>query len=204
MATRTERPGPLSVPGSSAGRPARRVTDSDRRAAQGQGHDVKRRRCFRCCRVLAAGGRPGGPGPGLPGRRTGRIWRRRTQWLAGSVARDQRGFILTGPDLPTGTGGRRWHHARRPLPLETSLPGVFAADDVRHGSVKRVASAVGEGAATVPLIHRFLHTAAAAAAKAAAGRQHPPTGQHIRGRGSAGSPVTVPAPTAQRDRHPTG
>ena len=96
----------------------------------------------------------------------------RTQWLAGSVARDQRGFILTGPDLPTGTGGRRWHPARRPLPLETSLPGVFAAGDVRHGSVKRVASAVGEGAATIPLVHRYLQTMAAA--KAAAGQQHPP------------------------------
>jgi thioredoxin reductase (NADPH) len=96
----------------------------------------------------------------------------RTQWLAGTVARDQRGFILTGPDLPAGTGGRRWHPARWPLPLETSLPGVFAAGDVRRGSVKRVASAVGEGAATIPLVHRYLHTAAAA--KAAAGQQHPP------------------------------
>jgi len=96
----------------------------------------------------------------------------RTQWLAGTVARDQRGFILTGPDLPAGTGGRRWHPARRPLPLETSLPGVFAAGDVRRGSVKRVASAVGEGAATIPLVHRFLRTTAAA--KAATGRQHPP------------------------------
>ena len=96
----------------------------------------------------------------------------RTQWLADTVARDQRGFILTGPDLPADTGGRRWHPARRPLPLETSLPGVFAAGDVRRGSVKRVASAVGEGAATIPLVHRFLR--ATAAAKAAAGRQHPP------------------------------
>jgi thioredoxin reductase (NADPH) len=95
----------------------------------------------------------------------------RTQWLAGTVARDQRGFVLTGPDLPAGTGGRRWHPARRPLPLETSLPGVFAAGDVRRGSVKRVASAVGEGAATIPLVHRFLR--ATATAKAAAGRQHP-------------------------------
>jgi thioredoxin reductase (NADPH) len=96
----------------------------------------------------------------------------RTQWLAGTVERDQRGFILTGPDLPAGTGGRRWHPARRPLPLETSLPGVFAAGDVRRGSVKRVASAVGEGAATIPLVHRFLR--ATAAGKGAAGRQHPP------------------------------
>jgi len=90
----------------------------------------------------------------------------RTQWLGEAVARDQWGFILTGPDLPAGTGGRRWHPARRPLPLETSLPGVFAAGDVRRGSVKRVASAVGEGAATIPLVHRHL-------ARAAASRQTP-------------------------------
>jgi thioredoxin reductase len=89
----------------------------------------------------------------------------RTQWLGGSVARDRRGFILTGPDLPAGT---RWPPGRPPLPLETSLPGVFAAGDVRRGSVNRVASAVGEGAATIPLVHRHLRTTAAA--PAAAGR----------------------------------
>jgi thioredoxin reductase (NADPH) len=87
----------------------------------------------------------------------------RTQWLGDAVARDQRGFILTGPDLPAGTG-RRWRPARPPLPLETSLPGVFAAGDVRRGSVKRVASAVGEGAVTIPLVHRYLQTMAAASA----------------------------------------
>jgi thioredoxin reductase len=86
----------------------------------------------------------------------------RTQWLGEAIARDQQGFILTGPDLPTGTGGRHWHPAHRPLPLETSLPGVFAAGDVRHGSVKRVASAVGEGAAAIPLVHRYLRTTAVA------------------------------------------
>jgi thioredoxin reductase (NADPH) len=86
----------------------------------------------------------------------------RTQWLGEAIARDQQGFILTGPDLPAGTGGRNWHPARRPLPLETSLSGVFAAGDVRHGSVKRVASAVGEGAATIPLVHTYLRTTAAA------------------------------------------
>jgi thioredoxin reductase (NADPH) len=91
----------------------------------------------------------------------------RTEWLAGTVARDRRGFIRTGPDLPAGAGGRRGHPARRPLPLETSLPGVFAAGDVRRGSVKRVASAVGEGAAAIPLVHRYLR------ATAAAGGQHP-------------------------------
>ena len=92
----------------------------------------------------------------------------RTQWLGDSVARDRRGFILTGPDLPAGTG-HRWLPGRPLLPLETSLPGVFAAGDVRRGSVKRVASAVGEGAATIPLVHRHLQTPAAA--PAAAGRQ---------------------------------
>ena len=81
----------------------------------------------------------------------------RTERLGEGVARDQQGFILTGPDVlgATDTG---WPPGRPPLPLETSLPGVFAAGDVRHGSVKRVASAVGEGAATIPLVHRYLET----------------------------------------------
>jgi thioredoxin reductase (NADPH) len=83
-----------------------------------------------------------------------------TEWLGERVARDRWGFILTGPDLPRGSG-HHWPAARPPLPLETSLPGVFAAGDVRQGSVKRVASAVGEGAATVPLVHRYLARAAA-------------------------------------------
>jgi thioredoxin reductase len=82
----------------------------------------------------------------------------RTDWLGEAVARDQWGFILTGPDLPAGT---RWPPGRPPLPLETSLPGVFAAGDVRRGSVNRVASAVGEGAASIPLVHRYLARAAA-------------------------------------------
>ena len=84
----------------------------------------------------------------------------RTQWLGEAAARDRRGFILTGPDLPTSAHAR-WPADRPPLPLETSLPGVFAAGDVRRGSVKRVASAVGEGAATIPLVHRYLARAAA-------------------------------------------
>jgi thioredoxin reductase (NADPH) len=92
----------------------------------------------------------------------------RTEWLGDTIARDRWGFILTGPDLPVGTG-RQWPLSRLPLPLETSLPGVFAAGDVRRGSVNRVASAVGEGAVTVPLVHRYLHTAAAAPVPA--GRQ---------------------------------
>ncbi|MGN6175093.1 MAG: NAD(P)/FAD-dependent oxidoreductase [Streptosporangiaceae bacterium] len=90
----------------------------------------------------------------------------RTEWLGDSIARDQWGFILTGPDLPAGTG-HQWPSGRPPRPLETSLPGVFAAGDVRRGSAKRVASAVGEGAVTIPLVHRFLQTTAAAPAVAA-------------------------------------
>jgi thioredoxin reductase (NADPH) len=91
----------------------------------------------------------------------------RTQWLGQAVARDRWGFIPTGPDLPADTHVR-WPAGRPPLPLplETSLPGVFAAGDVRQGSVKRVASAVGEGAATIPLVHRHL-------ARAAAGQETP-------------------------------
>ena len=82
----------------------------------------------------------------------------RTEWLGGTLARDRWGFILTGSDLlddPDGRGAY-WHADRPPLLQETSLPGVFAAGDVRRGSVKRVASAVGDGATTLPGIHRFL------------------------------------------------
>jgi thioredoxin reductase len=88
----------------------------------------------------------------------------RTQWLGNNIARDQQGFILTGPDLPADTGPR-WP-SRLPLPLETSLPGVFAAGDVRCGSVKRVASAIGEGAATIPQVHHHLETMTATSATA--------------------------------------
>jgi thioredoxin reductase (NADPH) len=90
----------------------------------------------------------------------------RTDWLDDSVVRDQWGFIVTGPDL-LDVPGARDAPGRPPLPHETSLPGVFAAGDVRRGSVKRVASAVGEGAVTVPLVHRRLAEAAASAAGAA-------------------------------------
>ena len=79
----------------------------------------------------------------------------RTEWLGESVARDRWGFILTGQEVPDDTDAS-WPAGRQPLPHETSLPGVFAAGDVRHGSVKRVASAVGEGAVTIPLVHRYL------------------------------------------------
>ncbi|MFD7444848.1 FAD-dependent oxidoreductase [Streptomyces sp. NPDC059909] len=82
-----------------------------------------------------------------------------TQWLEGVVARDGRGFVLTGPDLPAaGSRSPRWPLARAPYHLETSVPGVFAAGDVRAESVKRVASAVGEGAMAVTLVHRYLET----------------------------------------------
>ncbi|MGB9431758.1 MAG: FAD-dependent oxidoreductase [Candidatus Acidiferrum sp.] len=82
----------------------------------------------------------------------------RTDWLRGCVALDEKGFILTGRDLETGTGAPAmgWTLARTPYMLETSLPGIFAVGDVRSGSVKRVASAVGEGAIAVHLVHRAL------------------------------------------------
>jgi thioredoxin reductase (NADPH) len=76
-----------------------------------------------------------------------------TDWLPSAVARDAHGFVLTGDDIP---GTSRWPLARRPLPLETSLPGVLAAGDVRYRSVKRVASAVGEGAEAIQLVHSLL------------------------------------------------
>nr|MDQ6910999.1 fused response regulator/thioredoxin-disulfide reductase [Actinomycetota bacterium] len=75
----------------------------------------------------------------------------------GVVARDERGFVLTGPDLTVdGAQPEGWDLDRDPYYLETSVPGVFAAGDVRHESVKRVASAVGEGAMAVTLVHRYL------------------------------------------------
>ena len=74
-----------------------------------------------------------------------------TEWLPAEVDRDARGFILTGTDLP----GNAWPLDRSPFLLETGMPGVLAAGDVRHGSVKRVASAVGEGSAAIQLLHRL-------------------------------------------------
>jgi thioredoxin reductase (NADPH) len=81
----------------------------------------------------------------------------RTDWLAGMVERDDRGFIMTGPDLMHG--GQRpkgWELERDPFLLETNVPGIFAVGDVRHGSVKRVASGVGEGSVAVQFIHQYL------------------------------------------------
>ena len=77
--------------------------------------------------------------------------------LARRVWRCSKGFVLTGRDVVFGDGPEPgWPLARQPLLLETSVPGVFAAGDVRHRSVKRVASAVGEGATAVHLVHEYL------------------------------------------------
>ena len=79
-----------------------------------------------------------------------------TAWLAGVVACDARGFILTGPNLDPTTHLRDWPLARPPYLLETNVPGVFACGDARRDSVKRVASAVGEGSVAVYFIHQIL------------------------------------------------
>jgi thioredoxin reductase (NADPH) len=75
-----------------------------------------------------------------------------TDWLPPDVARDSHGFLCTGDDVPND---HAWPLARRPFALETSMPGVLAVGDVRHGSVKRVASAVGEGSIAVQLVHEL-------------------------------------------------
>lgn len=83
-----------------------------------------------------------------------------TEWLENIVARDENGFILSGPDVPGKSQiGPTATQDRMPFMLETSLPGVFVAGDARHGSVKRVASAVGEGSMAVMYIHRYLSLA---------------------------------------------
>ena len=75
-----------------------------------------------------------------------------TEWLPAEIARDDRGFVLTGADVPRDT----WPLERDPLPLETSMPRVLAVGDARHGSVKRVASAVGAGSIAIQVVHRLL------------------------------------------------
>jgi len=80
-----------------------------------------------------------------------------TGWLPEAILRDESGYLLAGPDLlhggklPAG-----WREGRDPFLLESSVPGVFVAGDVRHGSVKRVASAVGEGSIAVQFVHKYL------------------------------------------------
>lgn len=81
----------------------------------------------------------------------------RTDWVGSLVERDERGFILTGPDLIwDGKRPKGWALERDPFLLETNIPGLFAVGDVRHGSVKRVASSVGEGSVAVQFIHQYL------------------------------------------------
>ena len=82
----------------------------------------------------------------------------RTDWLGTEVVRDAHGFVVTGPELLASPHARAWPLSRPPYALETSTPGVFAAGDVRLDSMKRVASAVGEGAMAVHLVHRYLAT----------------------------------------------
>jgi thioredoxin reductase (NADPH) len=81
----------------------------------------------------------------------------KTDWLDGVVERDERGFILSGPDLmQEGKRPAGWRPDRDPFLLETSVPGIFVAGDVRHGSVKRCASAVGEGSIAVQFVHQYM------------------------------------------------
>ena len=80
-----------------------------------------------------------------------------TDWLPDSIMRDANGFLLSGPDLKVdGKLVKSWNQDREPYLLETSVPGIFVAGDVRHGSIKRVASAVGEGSISVQFIHQYL------------------------------------------------
>jgi thioredoxin reductase (NADPH) len=82
-----------------------------------------------------------------------------TEWASDvGIIRDDKGYLVTGPDLrrPGGSWPANWRLNREPYYMETNMPGVFAAGDVRHGSVKRAASAVGEGAMAVAFVHRYL------------------------------------------------
>jgi thioredoxin reductase (NADPH) len=94
----------------------------------------------------------------------------RTGWLPAEILRDERGFILTGPDVDAVAGALP---GRPRLLLETSMPGVFAAGDARHGSVKRVASAVGEGGIAIQLVHQYLAEPSAPAEFRLAAERHP-------------------------------
>ena len=91
--------------------------------------------------------------------------RPQTEFLPPEMARDEYGFLRTGDDLSRD----EWPLDRSPLALETSMPGVLAVGDVRHGSVKRVAAAVGEGSVAVQLVHRLADTGEPSAAQASDG-----------------------------------
>jgi thioredoxin reductase (NADPH) len=124
------------ITGLEGGRQLERVTWNDRATGETSTHDI--RHVF-----IMAGASP------------------RTEWLQGCVAMDDKGFILTGRDLDAASAAgivssSVWPLTRAPQMLETSLPGVFAVGDVRAGNVKRVASAVGEGAISISLVHRAL------------------------------------------------
>ncbi len=83
--------------------------------------------------------------------------RPQSDWLPTNVLRNDKGFVLTGRDLASAEAfARVWKETREPLPLETSVPGIFAAGDIRAGAMNRVASAVGEGSMTVRLAHEYL------------------------------------------------
>ncbi len=83
----------------------------------------------------------------------------RTEMVADTIELDEKGYVLTGPDLPRADRRPRgWTLDRDPYIFETSVPGIFAAGDVRGGSGKRVAAAVGEGSGTVSMVHRYLET----------------------------------------------
>jgi thioredoxin reductase (NADPH) len=102
----------------------------------------------------------------------------RTDWLPPRIGRDEHGFVLTGSDH-TGAANpvASWPLQRPPFPLETSVPGAFAAGDVRHGSVKRVASAVGEGSIAVTQLTQYLQAQTGTSARPgrpAAARTFPP------------------------------
>ena len=86
-----------------------------------------------------------------------------TEWLPEEIARDERGFVLTGGDIPRDEA---WPLERDPFPLETSMPGVLAIGDARHGSVKRVASAVGAGSIAIRVLDRVLQADAPAPVEA--------------------------------------
>ena len=83
-----------------------------------------------------------------------------TEWLPEDILRDEKGFVVTGQDLlRDGRPPKGWSLERPPMPLESSVPGVFVVGDVRHGSIKRVASAVGEGSIAIQMVHQYLNYA---------------------------------------------